>query len=149
MPEWRPGVLETLLGEITVAGVENQQRGMILIAHAIEAKAKTDLARTSHPRGTPSPAPIGGPPSLVSGTGRRSIGIDISPAGRVIRIGTLRGVYPPYGKTPSSKYLFYQEKGRDRAGVPFAHPFLVPAFDEIVRGQVAVWLDAFRVWPVF
>jgi len=42
-------------------------------AHLIEAYAKLELTRSSHPPGTPTPSPPGAPPSLVTGSLRRSI----------------------------------------------------------------------------
>src|SRR5215472_3076113 len=39
----------------------------------IQVEAQRQLTRYSHPPGTPTPAPPGGPPALVSGTLRRSI----------------------------------------------------------------------------
>lgn len=148
MPEWRPGVLEVLLKEITAVGRANFRAGGLLIAAAIEAKAKAELGRSSHPYGTPSPASRGGPPALVSGAGRRSIGHQYMPGVEPdIKIGTLTGVYPPrHGKstttTATSKYLLYQETLSR-----FDHPFLKPAFDAVVVGQVAIWLESFRAWP--
>ena len=146
MPEWSPLLLAKRLAEVQAAGVLNAEAGLGLVASAIEAKAKTALAQTSHPRDTPSPARKGGPPSLVTGTGRRSIGQQHlhGTDGLEIRVGTHAGVYPPDGKTPSSKYLWYQEKL-----ARFDHPFLQPAFDAVVRAEAMTkLLSAFR-WPRF
>lgn len=147
MPEWRPGILEGLLAEIAVVGQANLRAGLYKIAAAIEAKAKADLSLTSHPYGTLSPAPAGGPPSLISGTGRRSIGHEYVREGleTIMKVGTHAGVFPParQGPTPSSKYLWYQETLDE-----FDHPFLKPAFISVVHTKgVATWMEAFRVWP--
>lgn len=164
MPEWRPGVLEGLLAEIGVVGQASLRSGLFKIAAAVEAKTKAALSETTHPYGTPSPARRGGPPSLVSGTGRRSIGHEYFREGMetVIKIGTMAGYYPPAqvsqvgnrsrqaagtganrGKTPSSKYLMYQEKESQ-----FNHPFLKPSYYSVVSTEgVAVWMTAFRIWP--
>jgi hypothetical protein len=166
MPEWRPGVLGGLLKEIEAAGRANQRKGLLLIANAIEAKAKAELGKTSHSFGTPSPASKGQAPALVTGTGRRSMGHQYMPstAEITVRVGTLAGVFPPAnlsrtnkggrsraasgttssrGKTPSSKYLWYQET------VPhFDHPFLVPSFKAVVHeDSVRIWLESFRRFP--
>lgn len=164
MPEWRPGILEGLLAEIGTTGQASLRAGLYKIAAAIEAKAKAELALTTHPYGTPSPAPSGGPPSLVTGTGRRSITHEYVSEGveTIMKVGTAANVFPPAlastvgsssraargtagsrGKTPSSKYLYYQEK------VPkFNHPFLVPSFIHVVHTEgVATWMAAFRIWP--
>lgn len=157
MPEWRPGVLAGLLAETTAAGKAGQRRGLLLIAAAIEAKAKAELAKTSHRYGTPSPAPRGGPPSLISGTGRRSITHqEISTAiETILKVGTAAGVFPPKRgnaktTTPSSKYLYYQEKGHPpHTSVPFNHPFLMPSYKAVV-GEIGVstwWAGAFGRWP--
>ena len=148
MPEWRPGVLEGLLADIEKAGQANLRAGLLKIAAAIEAKAKAELTRSSHPYGTPTPAGRGQPPALVSGTGRRSIGHEYVRQGieTVMKVGTHANVFPPrHGKTdtPSSKYLWYQEK-LDR----FNHPFLLPSYHHVVSTQgVTSWLEAFRIWP--
>ena len=146
MPEWSPMLLARRLTEVAAAGVLNAETGLGLVAAAIEAKAKESLAQTTHTRGTPSPARRGGPPSLVTGTGRRSIGQEQVHGleGLEIKVGTQGGVFPPDGKTPSSKYLWYQETlGR------FDHPFLQPAFDAVVRAEAMTKiLSAFR-WPKF
>jgi hypothetical protein len=39
----------------------------------IQVEAQHQLSRLTHPPGTPTPAPPGGPPALISGTLRRSI----------------------------------------------------------------------------
>lgn len=145
MPEWRPGILEGLLAEIGVVGQASLRAGLYKIAASVEAKAKAALSETSHQYGTPSPAPSGGPPSLVSGAGRRSIGHQYVREGieTVMRVGTMAGVFSPHGNTPTSKYLLYQETLGE-----FDHPFLKPAFLSVVRTEgVAVWLAAFRSWP--
>lgn len=145
MPEWRPGVLEALLADINVVGQAGLRAGLYKIAASVEAKAKAKLSETSHQYGTPSPAPQGGPPALVSGAGRRSIGHQYIREGieTVMRVGTMAGVYGPRSNTPSSKYLNYQETLGQ-----FDHPFLKPAFLEVIQTEgVAVWLAAFRVWP--
>jgi hypothetical protein len=158
MPEWRPGVLAGLLGEIEVTGRADLTRGLLLIAAAVEAETKNALGQSSHAAGTPSPAGKGGPPSLVSGTLRRSIGHQemLDAFSPQVRVGTVANVYPPTrarktsrkthgrgGATPSSMYGLYQETlGR------FDHPFLVPSFNKVVgESAVSMWLQAFATWP--
>lgn len=159
MPEWKPGVLGGLLKGIEGAGIAQQRAGMLKIAAAIEALAKANLAKKTHPYHTKSPAGKGEPPALVSGTGRRSIGHQYMPGETDVRVGTLAGVYPPAmapmkghkgvrrtggGKTPSSKYLLYQET------LPrFDHPFLKPAANQIFADVMVAewWHDVFDSWP--
>ena len=50
--------------------------GLARAAHHLEGAIKTELSRTSHPPGTPTPSPPGSPPSLVTGTLRRSIQVE-------------------------------------------------------------------------
>ena len=150
MPEWRPGILEGLLRDIEATGQAHLREGLYLIAAAIEAQAKAALGKASHPYDTPTPAVRGGPPAMVTGTGRRSIGHQYLREGvdTEMRVGTHANVYPPrrgHEKkvTASSKYLWYQET-LDR----FNHPFLRPAFNQVVdRDGVRVWLAAFQIWP--
>lgn len=144
MPKWEPGVLPALLRDIERHGRANQRKGLLLIAAAIEAAAKTKLGERSHARGTPSPAGRGEPPALVTGTGRRSIGHQqiLGMHELTVRVGTLANVYPRGGSTPSSEYLMYQETLRR-----FDHAFLLPSFHEVVHGQVGIWLESFRTWP--
>ena len=128
-----------------MAGQAQLRWGLYKITASVEAKAKAKLSETSHKYGTPSPAPSGGPPSLVSGAGRRSIGHQYIREGieTVMRVGTMTGVFSPHSNTSSSKYLNYQETLGQ-----FNHPFLRPAFLEVVSTEgVAVWLAAFRIWP--
>ena len=49
------------------------RRATAKAAHHAERHIKLQLSRTSHPRGTPTPSQPGDPPSLVTGTLRRSI----------------------------------------------------------------------------
>jgi hypothetical protein len=146
VPEWRPGVLEGLLKAIGTTGQASLRAGLFKIAAAIEAKAKAELSLTSHQFGTKSPAPSGGPPSLISGTGRRSITHQYVKEGieTIMKVGTAANVYPRYnGRTPSSRYLYYQETDPE-----FDHPFLEPSFLSIIHEKgVATWMEAFRVWP--
>jgi phage gpG-like protein len=44
-------------------------------SHLLERHIKATLATSSHPRGTPTPSSPGEPPSLVTGTLRRSISV--------------------------------------------------------------------------
>lgn len=44
-------------------------------AHLLEREVKKELSKSSHSRGTPTPSSPGEPPSLVTGTLRRSISV--------------------------------------------------------------------------
>lgn len=89
----------------------------------IQVEAQRQLTRYSHERGTPTPAPPGGPPALVSGTLKRSIK---GRGPRQVSPGRIQGLVGPtvvYGRiqelggtiTPHGQYL----RWHDAAG--FAH----------------------------
>lgn len=164
MPEWAPGVLGGLLKDIGNTGRASQRAGLLKMAAALEALTKTKLGEQSHRAGTKTPASRGGPPALVTGTGRRSIGHEYvtSVDEAIVRVGTIAGIFPPAsvahtgkgsrsrqasgtggarGSTPSSKYLLYLETVWD-------YPFLKPSYDAVVADQsVAIWLESFGKWP--
>lgn len=94
--------LARILAERQAATRQAVARG----AHLIEAQAKLELSRSSHPPGTPTPAAPGRPPSLISGGLRRSIRVD-GPHGRSSRWEATIG--------PSIRYGRIQELG-GRAG---------------------------------
>jgi phage gpG-like protein len=61
---------------ITTKVVAATPEGLAKAAHLLEGAIKIELSRTSHPPGTPTPSPPGSPPSLVTGTLRRSIQVE-------------------------------------------------------------------------
>jgi hypothetical protein len=61
--------MEGIAERMVAATGKSVDYGMTLI----QVEAQRQLSRTSHPPGTPTPAPPGGPPALVSGTLCRSI----------------------------------------------------------------------------
>jgi hypothetical protein len=64
--------LEAIVGKVVGA----TPQGLANAAHHLEASIKLELSRTSHPPGTPTPSPPGSPPSLITGTLRRSIQVE-------------------------------------------------------------------------
>ena len=103
-------------------------------AHLLEREIKTTLATTSHPRGTPTPSNPGEPPSLVTGTLRRSI--------------TVKGPVPlGMGRWeaqigPTAVYGRIQElggvTGRGGATVLPARPYVRPSYAKLaVTGALA------------
>jgi hypothetical protein len=146
--EIRPGVFGALFGRLAAKSEAAGPMMLTPLALAIERQAKLNLGQSSHPYGTPTPAFAGGPPAMISGTGRRSI-THTRPTptggGWESRVGVATGFYPPYGRgkrTPSSKYLYYLETGNTRNGA--AYPFLIPAFDTVVHSTssaaIARWI---------
>lgn len=49
------------------------RRGVAEAAHYLQGQIQGKLSLTSHARGTPTPSPPGHPPSLISGSLRRSV----------------------------------------------------------------------------
>lgn len=93
-------------------------------AHLLEREIKKELSKSSHSRGTPTPSSPGEPPSLVTGTLRRSISV--------------KGPHPlGMGRWeaqigPTAVYGRIQELGgvtgrRSAATLP-ARPYVTPAF---------------------
>jgi hypothetical protein len=140
--EIRPGVFGALFARLAAKSEAAGPMMLTPLALAMERQAKLNLGKSSHPYGTRTPAFKGGPPAMISGTGRRSI-THTRPArvgeGWEVRVGPGAGFYPPYGhgkRTPSSKYLYYLETGE--------YPFLGPAFDTVTAtttvGAIAGWI---------
>lgn len=107
----------------------------------IEGRARAALSRYSHPPGTPTPAPPGGPPALVTGRLRSSFDL----AGPTQQgVGVWRSVMGP-----TAVYARIQElggrAGRNHASVLPARPYLRPSVEEalhsgLVRAQfVQAW----------
>ncbi|KIF71872.1 hypothetical protein HY68_01680 [Streptomyces sp. AcH 505] len=98
-------------------------------AHLAEAAIKQMLTTSSHAKGTPTPSAPGDPPSLITGTLRRSIKVTGPvPAGMgrwLAEIG------------PTAVYGRVQELGGSagHADLP-PRPYVAPAFDRLVAGGV-------------
>lgn len=112
-----------------VAEMNAAARGAVTSGvHLIELRTKENLARTSHQRGTPTPAAPGQPPSLIDGTLRRSVKVK-GPS----REGA-DGWKAEIG--PTAVYGRIQELGGmtgrgHRTRLP-ARPYLGPALDQVV-----------------
>ncbi|MFJ8798538.1 hypothetical protein [Streptomyces sp. NPDC102487] len=97
-------------------------------AHLAEAAIKQLLTTSSHPKGTPTPSAPGEPPSLVSGTLRRSIKV----------VGPVPAGYGRWLAEvgPTAVYGRIQELG-GTAGhgseLP-ARPYVMPAYERLVAG---------------
>lgn len=108
-------------------------------AHLIEAQIKTELARSSHPKGTPTPSRPGQPPALVSGRLRNSVRVEgptsLGTGTWQARIG------------PTAVYSRVQELGGDTKRVVLpSRPYVQPAMTEVnTSGRLgAVYVDAWR-----
>jgi hypothetical protein len=139
VPELAPGVLSTILARIAVQAEAQVAAALEPVALAVEREAKLNASHGEHPRGTPTPAAQGSGPARVSGTLVRSIThspVAHDGTGWETRVGTSAGLYAPYNRrTPSSLYGYYLEvsgAGRSHA----RYPFLLPAFDSVVKAGV-------------
>lgn len=144
--ELRPGVFEALFTRLTARTAAAGAAALTSLALAVEREAKANLGRSSHPYGTRTPATPGGPPSLISGTLRRSVTHTrptVTAAGAEVRVGVAAGFYPRYGRgkrTSSSRYGLYLETGL-RGGQTY--PFLRPAFRKVAAsGDVGRFVAA-------
>lgn len=111
-------------------------------SHLLEREIKAQLALTSHPRGTPTPSSPGEPPSLVTGTLRRSISV--------------KGPTPlGYGRWeahigPTAVYGRIQElggvTGRGGATQLPPRPYVRPAYEKLARSGAltALYSSAWR-----
>lgn len=97
-------------------------------SHYLEGEVKKTLGSTSHPKGTPTPSAPGDPPSLITGTLRRSV-----KATRPVSLG-----YGRWESTvgPTAVYGRIQElggtTGRNQATRLPPRPFVQPSYDRAV-----------------
>lgn len=107
-----------------VTRVDAAVKGVIApAAHDLEREVKAIFA-TSHSRGTPTPEPPGNPPSVITGTLRRSIAVD----------GPIRLGFGSYEAQvgPTAVYARVQELGGGPSRLP-SRPYLKPAFEQWFR----------------
>ncbi|MCX5285696.1 HK97 gp10 family phage protein [Streptomyces sp. NBC_00198] len=127
--------LTQLNGQLAQLEAELQRATRLATAHAAhlaEAAIKQMLTTSSHPKGTPTPSAPGDPPSLVTGTLRRSIKV--------------KGPVPAgFGRWlaevgPTAVYGRVQELGgtAGRGSVLPPRPYVQPAFEQLVAsGAIA------------
>lgn len=121
-----------------IAGAnEGSRKGVSIAAIKLSSKVKVKLTTSSHKKGTPTPSRAGDPPSLVTGTLRRSV--KTTPA---IPLGT--GAWQA-SVGPTAVYSRIQELGGEcgRGGLTRlpARPYLAPALQEM--------LDSGELWAAF
>lgn len=133
------GVRE-LLGAFTRMGAQLDAASIAATtaaAHLVEERIKTQLGATSHERGTPTPAAPGSPPSLVTGTLRRSVSVtgpNHSGEGWVSEVG------------PTAVYSRVQDMGGvtgrgHRTRLP-ARPYVRPAYESAVGEIGGIFREA-------
>lgn len=128
--------IDALMNRLELAAQLATRDGVSLAQRAIQ----TELTRTSHPLGTPTPSRPGSPPSLVTGNLRRSV-----KQNAVRRIS--RGVYMG-SSGPTTVYARIQELGgiagrRHRSHLP-PRPYVAPAakvtaaqFAEVMQRRIS------------
>lgn len=102
------------------------------MAHTALTATQLELSRTSHPRRTPTPSAPGSPPSLITGTLRRSIvATPAAPAGPGRWVATVGGTVI---------YARIQElggqTGRNHATTLPPRPYLRPAAEKLASSGV-------------
>lgn len=104
-----------------VTKVDVAVRGVVgPAAHDLERSVKA-IFETSHQRGTPTPEPPGNPPSVVTGTLRRSITTE---GPRRLGFGTYEALVGP-----TVVYARVQELGGGPSHLP-PRPYMKPAFEQ-------------------
>lgn len=127
--EWN-AALDALVVKQFQACRTGADRAALLLA----SETKKTLAQTTHQRGTKTPAPPGYPPSLISGTLRRSVktvpATPISESAWMSRVG------------PTAVYARVQELGGDTGTTTLpARPYLGPTLARLV--------DNGELWAAF
>lgn len=111
----------------------------ILAGHHIERAVKLSLRTYTHERGTPTPAPPGGPPALVSGALFRSVRTSLTTQIR-------RGVYR-VRVGPTMEYARAQELGyrpRNLPARPYQKPVTRAELHAVRRFYRELWAGALR-----
>lgn len=114
-------------------------------SHLVEQEIKQTLATSSHQRGTPTPSAPGEPPSLVTGTLRRSITVDGPHPLGLGRWEAQIGPTAVYGRIQELGGV----TGRGGATVLPPRPYVQPSFDRLAIGGAlidvyfAAWRTAF------
>lgn len=114
-------------------------------SHLVEREIKQTLGTSSHPRGTPTPSSPGEPPSLVTGTLRRSITVDGPHPLGLGRWEAQIGPTAVYGRIQELGGV----TGRGGATVLPPRPYVQPSFERLassgalVEVYFAAWRAAF------
>lgn len=103
-----------------------------------EAAVKKSFT-TSHKRGTPSPSKAGTPPSVISGTLRRSF---VSDAPTAVTGGYSGRTFPTSVQARILELGGYA--GRDDATYIPAHPYMAPTLKKITPILASIRLEEFR-----
>jgi phage gpG-like protein len=134
--------LGAALEELAVALSTATQSATAKASHLVEGEIKKTLATTSHQRGTPTPSSPGEPPSLVTGTLRRSITVDGPHPLGLGRWEAQIGPTAVYGRIQELGGV----TGRGGATVLPARPYVQPSFDRLASSGalIEVYFAAWR-----
>lgn len=139
---WR-GLSEFDAGMQRLAASAGQacRRGANNAARLVASETKQTLTTTTHRKGTPTPSRPGDPPSLVSGTLRRSVKIvPAQPQGGTAYLAKVG---------PTAVYARIQELGGDTGwSVLPARPYLKPTVEKLI-GSGALWAAFAAGWERF
>ncbi|MFD2421675.1 hypothetical protein [Amycolatopsis pigmentata] len=108
-------------------------------AHTIEAKAKDELTTSSHEKGTPTPSRPGEPPSLITGTLRRSVRVE-GPTGEGQTFTAKVGPTAVYGRIQELGGV----AGRGSRLPP--RPYMKPAVEKSAEELKALFREAWSKW---
>lgn len=117
------------------------RRGANNAAQLVASETKAKLTTSSHRKGTPTPSRPGEPPSLVSGTLRRSV--------KIVPAQPVGGTAYKAQVGPTAVYARVQELGGD-TGTTFlpARPYLQPTVEMLIASR-ALWAAFASGWERF
>lgn len=117
------------------------QRGANNAAKLVASETKQKLTTTTHRKGTPTPSRPGEPPSLVTGTLRRSV--------KIVPAQSVGGTAFVAKVGPTAIYARIQELGGDTGwSVLPPRPYLQPTVEKLI-GSGALWAAFASGWERF
>jgi phage gpG-like protein len=120
--------------------VQATRKALAKSAHLVERHAKVLLSLSSHPKGTPTPSRPGQPPSLVTGTLKRSVKVR-GPRRTSSGFEAVIGPTAVYGRIQELGGL----AGRGlRSRLP-ARPYMRPAMRQSIPGIRAIFGSEWRL----
>ena len=132
---------DAALDQLVVRKFQACRTGADRAALLVASETKQTLSRTTHKRGTPTPSRPGEPPSLITGTLRRSMktvpAVPISESAWKSKAG------------PTAVYSRIQELGGDTGwSVLPPRPYLAPTLERLIANG-SLWAIFKSGWEVF
>jgi len=109
------------LQEMLLAGIDSADGAALAMGEVTERAVRSQLSKSSHPLGTPTPSAPGSPPAMISGRLRDSVTTKMTGNGTAVVGGTA-----PYSRI----HQFGGYSGRNHATRTPARPYLEAAWDE-------------------